>query len=88
MFTGVYWTEDRVSHHKAGWYDRAPRHNEPGNPVIRHLPNPADAAQVERDAAEALGVPAAGQPGDPDEAEIARLKRRLAELEAKRQNRT
>jgi hypothetical protein len=32
LFTGVYWTEDRVSHSKSTWYDSLAPGNEPRNP--------------------------------------------------------
>jgi hypothetical protein len=38
LFTGVYWTEDRVTHPRAGWYDSLPPRNERGNPLITKLP--------------------------------------------------
>jgi hypothetical protein len=38
LFTGVFWTEDRVTHSKAGWYDSLPPHNERGNPLIAKMP--------------------------------------------------
>jgi hypothetical protein len=37
--TGVFWTEDRVTHGKAKWYEGLSPGNEPGRPVIRQLPN-------------------------------------------------
>ncbi len=41
IWSGVYWTEDRISHGKAEWYDSLAPGNEPGNPVIGHLPKEA-----------------------------------------------
>ena len=38
MTGGVYWTEDRVTHSKPAWLDDAPQFNEPGDPVIFHIP--------------------------------------------------
>lgn len=38
MMSGVYWTEDRVTHAKPSWIDEAPQFNEPGDPVISHIP--------------------------------------------------
>jgi hypothetical protein len=38
LFTGVYWTDDRVTHRKAGWYDSLPPRNERGNPLIAKMP--------------------------------------------------
>jgi hypothetical protein len=47
MLTGVFWTEDRVTHGRAKWYEGLAPGNEPGRPVIRQLPetpeeHPAD----------------------------------------------
>jgi hypothetical protein len=75
LFGGVFWTEDRTTYHKASWYDGLPVDNVPGDPVIRHVPAETD----ERVAAEALGL--ASPSGESAEEEIARLKRRIAELE-------
>jgi hypothetical protein len=41
LLSGVSWTEDRISHGKAAWYDSLSPGNEPGNPVIGHLPKEA-----------------------------------------------
>ena len=41
LWSGAYWTEDRISHGKAAWYDSLSPGNEPGNPVIGHLPKEA-----------------------------------------------
>jgi hypothetical protein len=38
LFSGVYWTEDRVTHGKSGWYDSVSPGNQPGNPLIRQIP--------------------------------------------------
>jgi hypothetical protein len=38
MFTGVFWTEDRITHGKARWYADLEPGNQPGRPVIRQLP--------------------------------------------------
>jgi hypothetical protein len=38
MFTGVYWTEDRVTHAKSSWYDSLPPSNEPRKPLIGQIP--------------------------------------------------
>jgi hypothetical protein len=48
-FTGVYWTEDRVTHGKSRWYDSVSPGNEPRKPLIRQIPK-----EVEEDAAEEL----------------------------------
>jgi hypothetical protein len=42
----VYWTEDRVTHPKAGWYDAVAPGNAPGKPLIRQLPQTAEAADA------------------------------------------
>jgi hypothetical protein len=47
MLTGVYWTEDRVTHAKAGWYDAVAPGNPPGKPLIRQLPQAAEAADAD-----------------------------------------
>jgi hypothetical protein len=47
MMTGVYWTEDRVTHAKAGWYDAVAPGNAPGKPLIRQLPQTAEAADAD-----------------------------------------
>jgi hypothetical protein len=44
LLTGVFWTEDRVPHAKAGWYDSlAPG----GKPLIRQLPQTAEGADAD-----------------------------------------
>ena len=48
MLSGVYWTEDRITHRKSGWYDSVSPSNEPGRPLIRQIPEELD----EEDAAE------------------------------------
>jgi hypothetical protein len=47
MWSGVYWTEDRVTHSKAGWFAGLPRENRPGQPLIRAIPEtgPEDASR-------------------------------------------
>jgi hypothetical protein len=47
--TGVYWTEDRVTHGKSRWYDSLPPTNEPRKPLIRQIPK-----EAEEDAGEEL----------------------------------
>jgi hypothetical protein len=47
MFTGVFWTEDRVTHAKAGWYDSLSPGNERGKPLIRQLPQTAEGAEAD-----------------------------------------
>lgn len=85
LWTGVYWTEDRVTHRKANWYGRLPPSNEAGHPIIRQIPNALEDERIERDAAEALGTSGAEPTADESvDREIARLRKRLAELEQKR----
>lgn len=68
LFSGVYWTEDRVSHDRPDWYERAPQSNAAGRPLIQSLPE-ADAGEAGADA------PAAKR------AELDRLRARVRELE-------
>jgi hypothetical protein len=84
LFSGVYWTEDRITYPKAKWVADLPKRNEPGDPVIRHVPNAIE-EEPERDAARDLGLytPAKGTPESVDD-EIARLKRRLTDLEQRK----
>lgn len=70
LFSGVYWTEDRVSHHKADWFEQLPPSNVAGDPIVRRIPLP------ESDESD--------KPDEPIDAEIARLKARLAELERRK----
>jgi hypothetical protein len=87
LFSGVYWTEDRITHRKAKWYAGLPPRNEPGDPVIRHIPD-AEEERVEREAAEILGLSSSESATTESlDEEIARLKRRLAELEQQKQKR-
>lgn len=37
LFSGVYWTEDAVTHERAPWYDQVPKTNEPGHPVLSEI---------------------------------------------------
>jgi hypothetical protein len=69
LFSGVYWTDDRVAYRKANWYDGLPARNEPGDPVIRHV-------------SQSAGDPI---PAESLDDEIARLKQRLRELEERKQ---
>jgi hypothetical protein len=88
-FSGVYWTEDRITYRKAQWYDGLPSDNEPDDPVIRHIPPAAEDKGLEQDIADALDLNPIESPSpDSIEEEIARLKRRLAELERRQQERT
>ena len=41
FWTAVYWTEDRVTHGKSGWYDSLSPSNEPGKPLIGQIPKEA-----------------------------------------------
>ena len=47
LFSGVYWTEDRITHRKSTWYDALPPRNEPGHSLIRQIPNAAGEDQAE-----------------------------------------
>lgn len=42
FWSGVYWTEDRITHRKSKWYDAASPSNEPGQPLIRQIPELSD----------------------------------------------
>jgi hypothetical protein len=86
LLSGVYWTEDRVTHAKASWYAELPPRNEPGDPVIRHIRDLGAAVQNEREPAQDRGflTPKESAAESVDE-EIARLKQRLAELEGQKQ---
>ncbi len=42
LWTGVYWTEDRITHSKSKWYDSLSPGNAPRNPVIRQIPREVD----------------------------------------------
>jgi hypothetical protein len=85
MFTGVFWTDDRITHPKAKWYGRLPQHNDPGNPIIRHIPDPPENEKTETEVSEGLGPTGAGKStAEPIDEEISRLQKRLAELEQKK----
>jgi hypothetical protein len=47
FWSGVYWTEDRVSHSRSNWYDSLSPGNQPGNSVIGHLPKKHDNAEAD-----------------------------------------
>jgi hypothetical protein len=47
LWTGVYWTEDRVTHPKSGWYDSLAPTNEPRKPLIRQIPQDAGEREAE-----------------------------------------
>jgi hypothetical protein len=74
LFSGVYWTEDRLSHRRESWYAELPARNAPGDPVIRHIPSTMDLAP---DVLENESI---------DE-EIARLEERLVALKRKKVDR-
>jgi len=38
LLSGVYWTEDRISHRRADWFGKLPEKNRPGTPLIRAIP--------------------------------------------------
>jgi hypothetical protein len=85
LLTGVYWTDDRITHPKAAWYGRLPQQNVAGNPIIRHIPKAAEEERIETDAAEARGRFHEGATtAESADEEIDRLKKRLAELEQKK----
>lgn len=82
MFSGVYWTEDRVTHPKAKWFDDLPSRNQPGDPIIHHIPGAADAHAGDEHSS-SPGVPLVAAQ-DPVDEEITRLKQRISELEKQR----
>jgi hypothetical protein len=47
MWTGVYWTEDRITHNKSQWYDSLAPSNEPGKPLIGQIPKEAGEDEAE-----------------------------------------
>jgi predicted Zn-ribbon and HTH transcriptional regulator len=47
FWTGVYWTDDRVTHSKPSWYDSLPPSNEPRNPLIDRIPKQAAEDEAE-----------------------------------------
>jgi hypothetical protein len=72
---GVYWTDDRLTHRRAPWYERVPARNEPGDPVIKHLPGEEEVAMWLSEDDSAI------------DAEIERLRKRLDELEQRKRER-
>jgi hypothetical protein len=57
LFTGVYWTEDRVSHGRAAWYDKSATAREADRPLIQDIPqdwlaDPTNSLAAEDPAAE------------------------------------
>lgn len=68
MFTGVFWTDDRITHRKSKWYESLSPGNEPGNPLIGQIPkelgeDPADELRRLREENARLRAKLAG-PGD------------------------
>jgi hypothetical protein len=47
LWTGVYWTEDRVTHGKTRWYDSLSPSNEPRKPLIGQIPREAAEDEAE-----------------------------------------
>jgi hypothetical protein len=86
LFSGVYWTDDRVSHRKAGWYDDIPKKNEAHDPIIRHMPLPHERARSERVTANPPRVPPGDHSNESIDDEIARLRAQIAELERQKRN--
>ena len=37
FWSGVYWTEDRITHRKSHWFETLSPSNEPGNPIIQQI---------------------------------------------------
>jgi hypothetical protein len=37
LWSGVYWTEDAVTHEKPSWYEKVPPTNEAGKPVVAEI---------------------------------------------------
>lgn len=77
MFSGVFWSEDRVAYRKTPLFDSLPEQNASGKPLIQFLPSqdePADEPEVSSSTANPRQL----------EDEIARLKARLVELEQRR----
>jgi hypothetical protein len=52
MWSGVYWTEDRITYPKAGWYDSLSPGNEAGRPVISQIPQTLPPPPVESEGEE------------------------------------
>jgi hypothetical protein len=70
MWSGVYWTEDRMTYPKANWYGSLSPGNEPGRPVISQIPK-------------TLPPPALGAEGESEEEELRRLREENAQLRAR-----
>jgi hypothetical protein len=47
MLTGVFWTDDRVTHSKSAWYDSLPPSNQPGKPLMGQIPKEATSDESE-----------------------------------------
>jgi hypothetical protein len=47
LWTGVYWTDDQVSHGRPAWFGNLPLTNRAGDPLIRHISSPHDDATAE-----------------------------------------
>jgi hypothetical protein len=47
LWSGVYWTEDRITHQKSKWYDSVSPSNEPGKPLIGQIPREAGKEEAE-----------------------------------------
>ena len=37
LWSGVFWTDDAVTHEKPSWYEKVPATNEPGKPVVAEI---------------------------------------------------
>jgi hypothetical protein len=71
-WTGVYWTDDRITHPKSGWYDSVSPGNAPRNPLIGQIPreaaqDPAEELRRLREENARLREQLSGQ-GDPEAA--------------------
>ena len=49
MWSGVYWTEDQVTHDRPDWYDRVPEGNPPGHPLIGEIGRAREDADAPED---------------------------------------
>jgi hypothetical protein len=47
FWSGVYWTEDRITYRKSTWYDTLSPSNEPGKPLIGQIPKESESAAEE-----------------------------------------
>ena len=73
MWSGVYWTEDRITYPKAGWYDALSPGNEAGRPVISQIPQSIPPPPLR----------AAGSAEESEAEELIRLRAENAELRAR-----